>query len=322
MLGCLFQTAETSPQKGGTAGGGVSAVDQLTSPPLSPTESSRRRRRRREKNLKKRGPGSRQRDGEEVEYTQEEGNQETAVLSTLKQVLPVRIHRHPLIGSFLIPRRMCTRVLIGGCQRANSLPGLTGTESKQKQTLPCRQSGKERAHTGSRTGRNTAPRRSPARPGHNWYTGIPEHLQRRRRNPHVLYEIAYLLPRRPLFSPSSRSQPDNLSPPQPGLLPCNAAPVLLPEFSPRFDHNFQGCEGVRGRLRLLATWKDFSGSRVCPRSFLGPVPSFTVSVKLEHLSITVQLGLRMWDGDWSLRRECGLPEVSTSYCTQTDNPGM
>lgn len=129
-------------------------------------------------------------------------------------------------------------------------------------------------------------------------------------------------PAAPFFSPSSRSQPDNLSPPQPGLLLCNAAPVLLPEFSPRFDHNFQGCKGVRGRLRLLATWKDFSGSRVCPRSFLGPVPSFTVSVKLEHLSITVQLGLRMWDEDWSLRRECGLPEVSTSYCTQTDNPGM
>lgn len=176
---------------------------------------------------KKRGPGSRQRDGEEVEYTQEEGNQETAVLSTLKQVLPVRIHRHPLIGSFLIPRRMCTSVLIGGCQRANSLPGLTGTESKQKQTLPCRQSGKERAHTGSRTGRNTAPRRSPARPGHNWYTGIPEHLQRRRPNPHVLYEIAYLLPRCPLFSPSSRSQPDNLSPPHPLLsYSLNLAPGL------------------------------------------------------------------------------------------------
>lgn len=59
-----------------------------------------------------------------------------AVLNTPHQVVPVRTHCHPLIGSFLIPLPHGASVLMGRWHCAKSLRGLTGTESKQAQTLP------------------------------------------------------------------------------------------------------------------------------------------------------------------------------------------
>lgn len=69
-------------------------------------------------------------------HQRERKKKKKIVLNTPHQVVPVRTHCHPLIGSFLIPLPHDASPLMGECQGAKSLRGLTGTESKQAPTLP------------------------------------------------------------------------------------------------------------------------------------------------------------------------------------------
>lgn len=196
-----------------------------------------------------------------------------AVLNTPEQVVPVRTHCHPLIGSFLIPPyHTVPAYWWGGVRMPRACEAsLAPNQSRHKR---CPQTiWQARAHRGARTSKNMAPQLPPVPPGRNWYMGIPEHFQRRELNPHVYYEIGYFVPSPPPLVSLSCSL--SLSP-SPSLQPhrrfrarsCfshilsinHQLPLYLSLWNrPGFDHDILGCEGGQGCLIFTrcSAWQDF-----------------------------------------------------------------